>query len=145
MKFQWVSWSWLLDNQREWDPAVGEWSKWKELSVWFYSLFPPLIFRICRGRVAAIPGTPTAVTPTTASQTPETSPAQWWSSGSKLDIQVCLDHKDCSSVKKKIKLHKKIRVPVVHKGHSASLVWPFGSEVQVLYYLTHRSIRGIVR
>lgn len=65
--------------------------------------FSPLIFRSCRGRAAAIPGTQTAVTPTTASQTPETSPAQWWSSGSKLDIQVCLDHKDCSSVKKKKK------------------------------------------
>lgn len=86
--------------------------------------FFPLIFRICRGRVAAIPGTQIVVIPTTASQTPETSPALWWSSGSKLGTQVFLDHKDCSSVKK-FMLHKKIRFAVVHRHQGPSLVWPF--------------------
>lgn len=59
-----------------------------------FSLLFSLIFRICHGRRVAIPGTQSAASPTTASQTPKTSPALWWSSGSKLDLRVCLDHKD---------------------------------------------------
>lgn len=61
----------------------------RAVCVIFKNLSFPLIFRICHGRAVAIPGTQTAATPTTALRTPETSPAQWWSSGSKLDTRVC--------------------------------------------------------
>lgn len=70
-----------------------------------FSLFFSLIFRTCHGRVVAIPGTQTAATPTTVLQTPETWPVQWWSSGSKLDTQVCLDHRGYCFVVKGFKLH----------------------------------------
>lgn len=89
MKFQWVSWSWLLASQpengtRRWESASSK----KELSVWF---FPPVlssISRIYHGRVVAMPGTRNAATQTTALQTPGTSPALWWNSGSKLWMNV---------------------------------------------------------
>lgn len=64
----------------------------KELSSHFYVLFFfLLIFRSCHGKLVATPGTQTAATPTTASQTPQTSPVLWWSSGSKLHSWVSLD------------------------------------------------------
>lgn len=52
-----------------------------------------VISRSCHGRLVAIHGTQIAASPTTAFQTPETSPALLWSSGSKL-IRACLYHKD---------------------------------------------------
>lgn len=100
---EWVSQSWLLDSQREWTRQweSGPSKKSCQCDFFFFFFFsficlffPPLIFRIYHGRLVAIPGTQTAATPTTASQTPQTSPALWWSSGSKLGIRVSLDHKD---------------------------------------------------
>lgn len=74
----------------------------------------------------AIPGTQTAATPTTASQTPKTSPAQWWSSGSKLDMKVCLEHKDTGQV----------MVPTVHNEYQGwSLTWPFGSADPIVHQI----------
>lgn len=100
-------------------PGGGRVVQVKRAVCVIFLFFFSLIFRICHGRVVAIPGTQNAVTPTTASQTIETSPAQWWSSGSKLDIQ------GYCSVVKGFKLHKKISVPVVHrKDQGWSLIWP---------------------
>lgn len=53
--------------------------------------FLSLIFRSCHGSLVAIPGTQIVATPTTASQTPETSPVPWLSSGSKLRIRNSLN------------------------------------------------------
>lgn len=69
--------------------------------IFFLSFF----FRTCRGRVVVIPGILNAVSPTIASQTQETSPVLWWSSGSELETCVSLDWKDSLNV---LELHRLI-------------------------------------
>lgn len=96
MKLQWASWTWLLDSCSENGTQCWESGPRKQTPcvIFFLPPFFSSFFRICRGRVVVTPGIQNAVSPTTASQTRETSPVLWWSSGSELESCVSLDWKD---------------------------------------------------
>lgn len=116
-------------------PGGGRVVQVKRAVCVIFLFFFSLIFRSCHGRVVAIPGTQTTATPTTASQTPGTSPAQWWSSGSKLDIRVCLEHKDTGLLWTDLS-YRKVMVPTVHNEDQGwSLTWPFGSEDPMVHQI----------
>lgn len=99
--------------------------------------FFSLIFRSCHGRLVAIPGTQIAAILTTASQTPETSPVLWWSSGSKLNIRNCLVF--CC---KQILATQQGHLITVHNDKeksNISLIWAYASDDsirhQIIIYL----------
>lgn len=103
-----------------WESGLSKKSCLCDCSLSFF----PLIFRSCHGRLVAIPGTQSAVTPTTASRTPETSQAPWWSSGSKL--RVCLDHKDTALLWTDVSYGHGSYVH--NQGQDGSRMWSLGSE-----------------